>query len=234
MSTLTCFCCVKCSGGSRPSRSRRSTNAAGCSGKRQCSAGRAQRIDGHDLDHARAAPDPCAAADHAILVRQQGSPARPSASARKSRLAKSPPVGAAGSLAGAWPSARSAAGGGVPAGSEIFAACGQLARRSRSCAPPTDSAAARPVEHVAGELLLRTAVEHVAVLVADVAAGQVDRLGVTGITPDSSGVPRPWPDRRTPRRPADTAWRRRGRGRTCCASCRRTVTSSSSAAIDAI
>ena len=73
----------------------------------------------------------------------------------------------------------------------------------------------RPFEHVAGELLRVLAVEDVAVLVADVAAGQVHATRRGRVTTAYGSAARTRPrSPKTSNTPAGTASRRRGRGRT--------------------
>ena len=98
-------------------------------------------------------------------------------------MAKSPPAGR--HVAGARLRRRRRAES-LPAAStppprpEVVAAVRDLLARLGRADRPRVEQQRRPFEHVAGELPLPAAVEHVAVLVADVAAGEVHRLGVAG------------------------------------------------------
>ena len=218
-STLTCFCWVKCPAGSSPSRSRRSTNFAGCSGRRRrcgpscCSGSTAttwtQRVRPELACGRRGRRRPCPG---------RGSAAPPPASARKSRLAKSPPALAPTACRARGRRRRAGSPRSAPARpwrAKSSPACGELLAGLGRRGPPTGSAAA-----AAGRACCRG---------TSSCPGGRGRSGTRRrcsgpVRYTDSGrrrdrrrpAPRRAPCRgwRTPRTPAGSGWRRRGRGRT--------------------
>ena len=151
-----------------------------------------ERVDGDDVDHGVRADRPCGDSvttpslsgtrfdQHGRGVGQEVEVGEVAGAGRAGR----------GAIAG---SLGSAARRPVPRGRSppplrpnVVAGLGGLLAGLGGADGPRVEQQLRPVEHVAGVLLLAPAVEHVAVLVADVAAGQVHRFRVPGETPSSS------------------------------------------------